>query len=60
MMPHTPDFIEEVVLRLLYRQGTDILIRHAVLASEHGDVEYAEACRAELARRETQPVQEAA
>jgi hypothetical protein len=60
MLPLTADYVEEVVLWHLYRLGTDSLIRHAVLASEHGDAEYAEACRAVIARRASQPAQEAA
>lgn len=60
MIPLTADHIEEVVLLHLYRQGTDSLIRHALLALEHGDAEYAEACSAEIARRETHIERQAA
>lgn len=60
MIPMSADHIEEVVLLHLYRQGTDSLIRHAILAFEHGDAEYADACCAEVKRRETQTERQAA
>jgi hypothetical protein len=60
MMPLTSDYIAGLVMRHLYRQATDTLIRHAVLASEHGDPEYAEACREVLESRENNTDLEAA
>lgn len=52
MHPLTPDYTEEALNISLFRQATETLARHMVLASDFGDVGYALACRAEIARRE--------
>lgn len=42
---------EVVTFPHLRRQTTAVLVRHAILAEQINDEEYAKACRAELERR---------